>query len=87
MCRWSPSRSRLGRTTVELKDLCKAYGDKVLLKDFTYIFLKNDRVGIIGQNGSGKSTLDEDHRRLGTAGFRNSRDRTDGKDRLFLPGE
>ena len=49
--------SRLGRTTVEVKDLCKAYGDKVLLKDFTYIFLKNDRVGIIGPNGSGKSTL------------------------------
>ena len=49
--------SRLGRTTVEVKDLCKAYGNKVLLKDFTYIFLKNDRVGIIGPNGSGKSTL------------------------------
>lgn len=49
--------SRLGRTTVEVKDLCKAYGDKVLMKDFTYIFLKNDRVGIIGPNGSGKYTL------------------------------
>mgnify|MGYP001400093984 CR=1 FL=1 len=49
--------SRLGRTTVELKDISKSYGDKVLLKDFTYIFLKNDRVGIIGPNGSGKSTL------------------------------
>lgn len=49
--------SRLGRTTVEVKNLCKAYGSKVLLKDFTYIFLKNDRVGIIGKNGSGKSTL------------------------------
>ncbi|MEF9954190.1 MAG: ABC-F family ATP-binding cassette domain-containing protein [Clostridium sp.] len=49
--------SRLGRTTVEIKDLCKSYGDKVLIKDFDYIFLKNDRVGIIGPNGSGKSTL------------------------------
>lgn len=49
--------SRLGRTTVEVKDLCKAYGDKVLMKDFTYIFLKSDRVGIVGPNGSGKSTL------------------------------
>ena len=49
--------SRLGRTTVEVKDLCKSYGDKVLMKDFTYIFLKSDRVGIIGPNGSGKSTL------------------------------
>lgn len=49
--------SRLGRTTVEIENICKAYGDKVLMKDFTYIFLKNDRIGIIGPNGSGKSTL------------------------------
>lgn len=49
--------NRLGRTTVEVKDLCKSYGEKVLIKDFSYIFLKNDRVGIIGPNGSGKSTL------------------------------
>lgn len=49
--------SRLGRTTVELDGITKAYGDKVLMKDFTYIFLKNDRIGIIGPNGSGKSTL------------------------------
>ncbi len=49
--------SRLGRTTVELSDICKAYGDKVLVKDYTYFFLKNDRIGFIGPNGSGKSTL------------------------------
>lgn len=49
--------SRLGRTTVEITDLCKAYGNKILIKDFTYFFLKNDRIGIIGPNGSGKSTL------------------------------
>lgn len=49
--------SRLGRTTVELEGITKSYGDKVLMKDFTYIFLKNDRIGIIGPNGSGKSTL------------------------------
>lgn len=49
--------SRLGRTTVEAEGLCKAYGSKVLIEDFNYIFLKNDRVGIIGPNGSGKSTL------------------------------
>ena len=49
--------SRLGRTTVELEGLTKAFGEKVLMKDFTYIFLKNDRIGIIGPNGSGKSTL------------------------------
>lgn len=49
--------SRLGRTTVELEGISKAFGDKVLMKDFNYIFLKNDRIGIIGPNGSGKSTL------------------------------
>ena len=49
--------SRLGRTTVELSDICKAYGDKVLIRDYTYFFLKNDRIGYIGPNGSGKSTL------------------------------
>ncbi len=49
--------SRLGRTTVEIEGLCKSYGDKLLIRDFSYIFLKNDRVGIIGPNGSGKSTL------------------------------
>lgn len=49
--------SRLGRTTVELEGICKSYGEKELIRDFTYIFLKNDRVGIVGPNGSGKSTL------------------------------
>ena len=49
--------SRLGRTTVELSGICKAYGDKVLIRDYTYFFLKNDRIGYIGPNGSGKSTL------------------------------
>lgn len=49
--------SRLGRSTIEIRDLCKAYGDKILLKNFEYILLKNDRIGIIGPNGSGKSTL------------------------------
>ncbi len=49
--------SRLGRTTVEVVELTKAYGGKVLLQDFSYIFLKEDRIGIIGPNGAGKSTL------------------------------
>ncbi len=49
--------SRLGRTTVEIAGLSKSYGDKVLLKEFTYIFLKDDRIGIIGPTGAGKSTL------------------------------
>ena len=40
--------SRLGRTTIEISDLCKSYGDKVLVKDYTYFFLKDDRIGYIG---------------------------------------
>lgn len=53
----SSAISRLGKTTIELTDICKAYGDKVLIKDFNYIFLKDDRIGFIGANGAGKTTL------------------------------
>lgn len=49
--------SRLGRTTVELENVSKAYGEKVLVRDFSYIFLKNDRIGFVGKNGCGKTTL------------------------------
>lgn len=49
--------TRLGKTTVELDNICKAYGENKLIEDFTYIFLKGDRVGFIGPNGCGKSTL------------------------------
>ena len=56
-CRWNPSPAAWGRTTVELTEICKAYGEKILIRDYTYFFLKNDRVGYIGPNGSGKSTL------------------------------
>lgn len=49
--------SRLGKMTVELENLSKAYDGKQLVRDFSYIFLRQDRIGIIGPNGSGKSTL------------------------------
>jgi len=49
--------TRLGKTTVELEHICKAYGEKKLIDDFSYIFLKGDRIGFIGPNGCGKSTL------------------------------
>lgn len=49
--------SRMGRTTIELESVCKAYPGKELFRDFTYYFLKNDRIGIVGHNGCGKSTL------------------------------
>lgn len=53
----SSAVSRLGKTTVELHDISKAYDGVPLITDFTYLFGKNDRVGFIGPNGSGKSTL------------------------------
>lgn len=53
----SSASSRLGKTTVELHHICKSYGENQLITDFTYLFLKDDRVGLIGPNGSGKSTL------------------------------
>ena len=49
--------SRLGGKTIECNGLSKRYGERVLFQDFTYIFGKVDRVGIIGPNGCGKSTL------------------------------
>ena len=53
----SSASSRLGRTTVELSHISKRYGERTLLNDFTYIFLRTDRIGIVGPNGCGKSTL------------------------------
>ena len=49
--------TRMGKTTVELEHICKSYGERKLIDDFSYIFLKGDRVGIVGSNGCGKSTL------------------------------
>jgi ATP-binding cassette subfamily F protein uup len=49
--------SRLGKKVIELEQISKSYGDRQLIKDFSYIVLPGDRVGIIGPNGSGKSTL------------------------------
>jgi ATP-binding cassette subfamily F protein uup len=49
--------SRLGKKTIELNNICKAYDDKILIRDFSYILLSGDRIGIIGPNGCGKSTL------------------------------
>ncbi len=49
--------SRLGKKTIELENICKSYEDRTLIKDFSYIFLPGDYIGIVGPNGCGKSTL------------------------------
>lgn len=49
--------TRMGKKTMELHHVSKAYGEKVLVKDFSYTVLKNQKLGIIGPNGCGKSTL------------------------------
>lgn len=53
----SVASSRLGKKIIEVGDIFKSYGDKELIKDFTYTVLRDDRVGILGANGLGKSTL------------------------------
>ena len=46
-----------GKKTIELHHISKSYGEKKILEDYSYIVLKNQRLGIIGPNGCGKSTL------------------------------
>jgi len=53
----SAGSSRLGRKTIEINKISKAYNKKILFKDFSYIVNRNDRLGIIGSNGCGKTTL------------------------------
>ncbi len=48
---------RIGKKVIELTEVSKAFGDRMLFQDFTYNFNPEDRVGIIGGNGSGKTTL------------------------------
>lgn len=49
--------SRMGKKIIEINNISKAYGDNILIKDFSYTVLKDDRIGIVGPNGCGKSTL------------------------------
>lgn len=49
--------SRMGKKILELKNISKAYDDKILLKDFTYSFSRFEKAGLIGRNGTGKTTL------------------------------
>ena len=49
--------SRLGRKIIEIANVCKSFGERAVIQNFSYIVLRNDRMGIVGPNGSGKSTL------------------------------
>ncbi len=49
--------TRMGKKTIELRHVSKSFGEKTILDDFSYIVLRNQRLGIIGPNGCGKSTL------------------------------
>lgn len=49
--------SRMGKSTIEIENLCKAYDGHELIRDFSYTFQHHDRVGFLGRNGCGKTTL------------------------------
>lgn len=49
--------TRLGKKTVQINGISKSFGDRLIIRDFEYNLLRNDRIGIIGKNGCGKSTL------------------------------
>lgn len=91
------STQRLGNKILEIEKISKAFDDKTLVKDFSYVFKKKDRIGIIGPNGAGKTTflkmitglLDPDKGKV-TAGqttafgyYRQEEDRFDEEKRLI----
>ena len=53
----SAASSRLGKQIIEIDCVCKSYGTRNLVKDFSYILLRDARIGIVGRNGCGKTTL------------------------------
>jgi len=55
--RMSAVSSRLGRQVIELQNVSKAFDSRPVLRNFSYNFLREDRIGVVGPNGAGKSTL------------------------------
>jgi ATP-binding cassette subfamily F protein uup len=53
----SVKTTRQGGKIIEASHLNKKFGDKVVMDDFSYVFKKKDRIGLVGPNGAGKSTL------------------------------
>ncbi len=51
------NEKRLGKTILEINNISKSFGDKLIIKDFSYKFKPYERVGIIGENGTGKTTF------------------------------
>lgn len=49
--------SRLGKKTIEIQHLSKSFGERCIIRDFTYYTIRNERIGIVGENGCGKTTL------------------------------
>ena len=50
-------QTRMGKKILEVKNLYKSFGDKVILNDFSYLFNRGEKIGIVGDNGTGKSTF------------------------------
>lgn len=51
------SATRLGKKVMEVNSISKAFGSKVILKDFSYTFNRFEKLGIVGRNGTGKTTF------------------------------
>lgn len=51
------SGARLGKKVLELKSVAKSFDSQPILHDFSFLFKRGDRIGIVGRNGAGKSTL------------------------------
>ncbi|MDE6564323.1 MAG: ABC-F family ATP-binding cassette domain-containing protein [Muribaculaceae bacterium] len=55
--RLDAASSRIGSKIFEAEGVCKRFGDKVILDDFSYTFARGEKIGIVGVNGVGKSTF------------------------------